>query len=317
MKAKLRERWLHASDDSESHTSSWQLASRVPYDSIGSRAMKMRFNALPEIVRGLHSRLVSPFQVLSQIIPRSVIPERCEETIVTWNSEDIAGHITMYVWLIQWAPFPCCWVVKTAVCHSNDDDPSELPLINPLSHAGATARRRWQIISDFPRFPPPRQKVLECDSLGVSRRGWFVMRRRILGKPFIASRNDYFRKRRRFTRFYARFSSISSANSRFRKESTARRSRMLSNPHFDDFPQPRQSFSCQIEARRLLLDMESRNRSNETCLSAASFVILGVRSDSTFATSAHSMPATAHTAETLIDRLSKRTCKMWKNVELW
>lgn len=62
---------MHASDDSESHTSSWQLASRVPYDSIGLRAMKMRFNALPEIVRGVLSRLLSPFQVLSQIIPRS------------------------------------------------------------------------------------------------------------------------------------------------------------------------------------------------------------------------------------------------------
>lgn len=60
-----------------------QLASRVPYDWIGLRAMKMRFNALPEIVRGLHSRLLSPSQVLSQIIPRSVVPSRSDATIAT------------------------------------------------------------------------------------------------------------------------------------------------------------------------------------------------------------------------------------------
>lgn len=48
-----------------------QLASRVLYDSVRLRAVKMGFNALPEINRG---RLLSPLQVLSQIIPRSVIP---------------------------------------------------------------------------------------------------------------------------------------------------------------------------------------------------------------------------------------------------
>lgn len=83
-----------------------QLASRVLYDSVRLRAMKMGFNALPEINR---SSLLSPPQVLSQIIPRSVIPwelgDECD-----LNSEDTA--LWSIVWLIQWAPFPCCRVVN-------------------------------------------------------------------------------------------------------------------------------------------------------------------------------------------------------------
>lgn len=94
------------------------------------------------------------------------------------------------------------------------------------------------------------------------------------------------------------------------RESTLRRSRMLCNPHFDDFPPPRQS--CQIEQRRLLLDMENRNRSWNLSLPLhlSSWEFRATQHHYFRAFSAHSKPETAHTAATLIDCLSKWTCKI-------